>query len=117
MSLVIRSYALKYSFIGGFWNEDKFYLMKEILIISMVLVACIRINTITLWPVAIAVFVALLMMSLMEIFGVPARFKYTLKVKECPNRVEAESGEILAHDRINNHNIAKNEAKKEQPEE
>ena len=60
------------------------------------MVACIRINTITLWPVSLAIIFALLLLVTIDVLGVPLSFKTAVKVQETTNKIQAESGEILS---------------------
>ena len=85
MSLVFKSYVTKFTFVGGFFNEEKLYLFKEIFIISMILVACISINTVILWPVALAASAAIVLFVLLEAFAIPFSFKATAQVQEKNN--------------------------------
>ena len=82
LPIVFKSYLQKYTFVGGFFNCEKLYLLKEVFIFSMVLVACISINTITLWPIGIAIFGAVFMIIAMEVFGIPLSYKNSIKVQE-----------------------------------
>ena len=50
------SWLKKYSIVGTMMFSDRKYLAKELLIISVYGVACLKINRITLWPVALLTF-------------------------------------------------------------
>jgi hypothetical protein len=55
VKIALKSFALKYSIVGTFVNQQKFYLFKEVFVIAVICVACRVINRITLWPIALTI--------------------------------------------------------------
>jgi len=53
--LFALSWLKKYTIIGAFIQEDKKYLLKEIFIISLYAVICLKINRIIIWPISLIV--------------------------------------------------------------
>lgn len=62
------SWLKKYTIVGGFFSNDKKYLLKEFFFISVYAVTCLSINRITLWPVGLSVIVLLGCFLLFDVF-------------------------------------------------
>ena len=52
--ILISSFLQKQTLIGGFFNSDKKYLLKEFFILSLFVVCALGINAIIIWPLALA---------------------------------------------------------------
>lgn len=57
----------KYSFVGGCLNLNRKYLLKELFILSIYAVTCLKINHIILWPAAFSLFLLPLVFVLLEV--------------------------------------------------
>jgi hypothetical protein len=57
----------KYSLVGGCLNSNRKYLLKELLIVSVYAVTCLKINHIILWPVAFSLFLLPMLFVLLEV--------------------------------------------------
>lgn len=78
--MLASSYALKYCAVGTFFNGNKCYLLKEILTLSVIFVACTSINKITFWPVALSVLIVALSFVAMEVFRLPFLWNLNTKI-------------------------------------
>lgn len=65
--LIALSWLKKFTMIGALLNEDRKYLLKELLIISAYSVTCLKINRIILWPVAFTLFLVPVVFLLYEV--------------------------------------------------
>lgn len=54
---VAVSWLKKYSLVGSCFNEDKKYLLKELIFMGAYAVTCLQINHIILWPVTFSLFI------------------------------------------------------------
>lgn len=57
----------KYSLVGGCLNPYRKYLLKELFIVSVYAVTCLKINHIILWPVAFSLFLLPMAFVLLEV--------------------------------------------------
>lgn len=54
--IMFVSWVKKYTIIGSYFMRDRKYMLKQLFICSCYIVACLGINRILLWPVALAAF-------------------------------------------------------------
>lgn len=54
--VVAVSWVRKYTLIGGCFNEDKKYLLKECVFLAAYAATCLQINRIILWPATFSLF-------------------------------------------------------------
>lgn len=64
---VAVSWLKKYTLVGGWFNEDKKYLLKELMFLGAYAVTCLQINHIILWPVTFSLFLLPLLFLIFEI--------------------------------------------------
>lgn len=76
------SWVKKYSLVGAFFNEDKKYLLKEFVFVAAYAAACLHINHIILWPVALSLLFLPVTFLLYDLLLKKAHF---LKVAEGTN--------------------------------
>lgn len=77
---MLKSYALKHSTIGSLINQNKFYLLKEVFIMAIIGIACCNINSITLWPIALAIVFSVVAFVTVEVFKLPFVFNANPKI-------------------------------------
>lgn len=65
--LIALSWLKKFTLVGALLNEDKKYLLKELLFASAYSVTCLKINRILLWPVTFALFLVPVVFLLYEV--------------------------------------------------
>lgn len=65
--LIALSWLKKFTMLGAVLNEDRKYLLKELLFISAYSVSCLKINHIIIWPVAFTLFLVPVVFLLYEV--------------------------------------------------
>ncbi len=65
--LFAMAWFKKYSLVGGCLNINRKYLLKELFIMSIYAVTCLKINQIILWPVAFSPFLLPLVFIVLEV--------------------------------------------------
>lgn len=80
--LIAISFLKKYTLIGSFFSPDKKYLLKEMLMISTYTVACLGINHIIIWPLAL---VSVVVPSCFLLFDILLKKIHLLKIEEVGN--------------------------------
>ena len=67
--LIALSWLKKFTMLGALLNEDRKYLLKEMLFISAYSVTCLKINRIIIWPVTFTLFLVPVVFLLYEVIG------------------------------------------------
>lgn len=65
--ILIKTYLIKNTLIGSIINNDKKYLLREMLVLSCIGVSCFNVNSYILWPWAVGFGVFVISFIVMEV--------------------------------------------------